>query len=86
VDSHELYDLGHLYEGAVAHYQATGKRTLLDVYAQQGDALYVNLFVASQGDVKMDGAGTVSLVQETRYPWSGGFPPRRARIHSERGA
>ena len=25
--SHELYDLGHLYEAAVAHYQATGKRT-----------------------------------------------------------
>ena len=31
VDSHELYNLGHLYEAAVAHYQATGKRTLLDV-------------------------------------------------------
>ena len=30
-DSHELYNLGHLYEAAVAHYQATGKRTLLDV-------------------------------------------------------
>jgi DUF1680 family protein len=31
VNSHELYDLGHLYEAAVAHYQATGKRTLLDI-------------------------------------------------------
>jgi uncharacterized protein len=31
VDSHELYDLGHLYEAAAAHYQATGKRTLLDI-------------------------------------------------------
>ncbi|MGE5244672.1 MAG: glycoside hydrolase family 127 protein [Betaproteobacteria bacterium] len=29
--SHELYNQGHLYEAAVAHYQATGKRTLLDV-------------------------------------------------------
>jgi DUF1680 family protein len=29
--SHELYNLGHLYEAAVAHHQATGKRTLLDV-------------------------------------------------------
>ncbi len=29
--SHELYNLGHLYEAAVAHYQATGKRNLLDV-------------------------------------------------------
>src|SRR6266480_1950664 len=31
VDSHELYDLGHLYEAAVAYYQATGKRSLLDI-------------------------------------------------------
>ncbi len=29
--SHELYNVGHLYEAAVAHFQATGKRTLLDV-------------------------------------------------------
>src|SRR5436309_14231734 len=29
VDSHELYELGHLYEAAAAHYQATGKRSLL---------------------------------------------------------
>jgi hypothetical protein len=30
-ESHELYNLGHLYEAAVAHFQATGKRSLLDV-------------------------------------------------------
>lgn len=29
--SHELYNLGHLYEAAVAHFQATGKRSLLNV-------------------------------------------------------
>jgi hypothetical protein len=29
--SHELYNVGHLYEAAVAHFEATGKRTLLDV-------------------------------------------------------
>jgi DUF1680 family protein len=29
--SHELYNAGHLIEAAVAHYQATGKRSLLDV-------------------------------------------------------
>ncbi len=29
--SHELYNIGHLYEAAAAHYPATGKRTLLDV-------------------------------------------------------
>lgn len=31
LNSHELYNSGHLYEAAVAHYQATGKRSLLDV-------------------------------------------------------
>ena len=30
-DMHELYCAGHLIEAAVAHYRATGKRTLLDV-------------------------------------------------------
>lgn len=37
--SHELYNLGHLYEAAVAHYQATGKRTLLDVALKSADLL-----------------------------------------------
>jgi DUF1680 family protein len=39
VNSHELYDLGHLYEAAVAHYQATGKRTLLDIALKTADLL-----------------------------------------------
>ena len=30
-ESHELFLAGHLYEAAVAHYQATGRKTLLDV-------------------------------------------------------
>jgi len=38
-DSHELYNLGHLFEAAVAHYQATGKRTLLDVAIRAADLL-----------------------------------------------
>jgi len=37
--SHELYNMGHLYEAAVAHYQATGKRTLLDVAIKNADFL-----------------------------------------------
>jgi DUF1680 family protein len=35
--SHELYNLGHLYEAAAAHYQATGKRTLLDIALKSAD-------------------------------------------------
>jgi len=39
VDSHELYNLGHLYEAAAAHYLATGKRTLLDVAIRTANLL-----------------------------------------------
>jgi DUF1680 family protein len=35
--SHELYNAGHLYEAAVAHYQATGKRSLLAVALKNAD-------------------------------------------------
>lgn len=38
-DSHELYDLGHLFEAAVAHHLATGKRTLLNVAVKAADLL-----------------------------------------------
>src|SRR5262245_9771833 len=41
------------------------------VYAQQGATLYVNLFVNSNGEIKMDNGRTVKMVQETRYPWDG---------------
>ena len=37
--SHELYNLGHLYEAAAAHYAATGKRTLLDISLRTADLL-----------------------------------------------
>jgi DUF1680 family protein len=35
--SHELYNSGHLYEAAVAHFQSTGKRSLLDVAIRNAD-------------------------------------------------
>src|SRR5205085_7297562 len=38
-DSHELYEIGHLTEAAVAYYQATGKRALLDVAVKCADLL-----------------------------------------------
>ncbi len=37
--SHELYNLGHLYEAATAYYQATGKRPLLDIALKSADLL-----------------------------------------------
>ena len=41
--SHELYNAGHLYESAVAHFQATGKRTFLNVAIKNANLL-VNTF------------------------------------------
>ena len=37
--SHELYNLGHMVEGAIAHYQATGERTFLDIAMRYADCV-----------------------------------------------
>jgi hypothetical protein len=37
--SHEFYNLGHLCEAAVAHYQATGKRNFLDIAIKYADVV-----------------------------------------------
>ena len=37
--SHELYNAGHLYEAAAAHFMATGKRNLLDIALRNADLL-----------------------------------------------
>ncbi|MDE6377251.1 MAG: glycoside hydrolase family 127 protein, partial [Duncaniella sp.] len=37
--SHEFYNLGHMVEGAVAHYQATGKRNFLDIAMRYADCV-----------------------------------------------
>jgi hypothetical protein len=41
------------------------------VYAQRGDALYINLFAASTADIKLDNGRQLKLAQETNYPWNG---------------
>lgn len=46
--SHELYNFGHLYEAAIAHHEATGKRTLLDVALKNA-----NLVAATFGPDKL---------------------------------
>ncbi len=37
--SHEFYNLGHMVEGAIAHYQATGKLTFLDIAIRYADCV-----------------------------------------------
>ncbi len=38
--SHELYNSGHMYEAAVAHYRATGEKSFLDVATKNADLIY----------------------------------------------
>ena len=37
--SHELYNLGHMVEAAIAHYQATGSRKFLDIAIRYADCV-----------------------------------------------
>jgi len=49
VHSHELYNVGHMYEAAIAYYRATGKKKLLDV--AEKSAQHINK-VIFEGDPK----------------------------------
>jgi len=47
--SHELYNIGHLYEAAVAYFQATGKRKLLDVAIKSAKHVNKVFFIGTDG-------------------------------------
>ncbi|HTM27421.1 MAG TPA: beta-L-arabinofuranosidase domain-containing protein, partial [Vicinamibacterales bacterium] len=53
------------------------------VYAHRGDTLYVNLFAGGKATVETAPGKSVTLVQDTRYPWDGDVritvTPDRAR-------
>jgi len=46
--SHELYNVGHMYEAAVAHFQATGKRSFLAI-AEKNAGLLLRTFGTGPG-------------------------------------
>lgn len=50
INSHELYNSGHLYEAAVAHYKATGKHSLLNVAIKNAD-LICKVFGPNEGQI-----------------------------------
>lgn len=73
VMSHELYNVGHLYEAAVAHYQATGKRSLLDIALKNADLL-LTLFgpdgihdVPGHQEIEMGLVRLARVTGETKY-------------------
>jgi len=58
---HELYNVGHMYEAAVAHFQATGKRSLLRVAIKNAD-LICDVFGPGEGQiVDVPGCQTIEI-------------------------
>ncbi len=53
--SHELYNLGHMIEGAVAHYQATGKRNFLDIAIKYADCVCAAIGLGKGQIIKVPG-------------------------------
>ena len=60
-DSHELYNLGHLYEAAVAHHRATGKRNLLDVAVKSADFINETFGPAENQEKRVPGHEEIEI-------------------------
>ena len=54
INSHELYNSGHLIESAVAHYRATGKKSFLNVAIKNAD-LVCSTFGPNEGQIHRPG-------------------------------
>jgi uncharacterized protein len=71
--SHELYNVGHLYEAAVAHHLATGKRTLLDVALKSADLVRhefgpaASHYVPGHQEIEIGLAKLFRVTHEARY-------------------
>ena len=75
-DHHELYCFGHLTEGAIAYYQATGKRKLLDAACRFADYIDSRFGTA---DGKLHGypgheIAEMALVNSPRPPANSAMP------------
>lgn len=57
IHSHELYNMGHFYEAAVAYYQATGKNNLLRIAEKHAHHIYKVFF---EGDPAYNGGKPVN--------------------------
>ena len=53
--SHEFYNLGHMVEAAIAHYQATGRRNFLDIAIKYADCVEREIGDAPGKQLKVPG-------------------------------
>jgi DUF1680 family protein len=71
--SHEFYNVGHMYEAAVAHYLATGSRTFLDVAVKNADLIYEvcitqgNDYVPGHQEIEIGLAKLYRITGDDRY-------------------
>ncbi|GCE31575.1 hypothetical protein KDA_70590 [Dictyobacter alpinus] len=70
-DNHELYGAGHMIEAAVAHFQTTGKRTLLDAMCRYADHIAAT-FGTGPGQLRgYDGHQEIELALVKLYEVTG---------------
>ncbi|MFC5469221.1 glycoside hydrolase family 127 protein [Cohnella suwonensis] len=70
-DDHELYCAGHLIEAAVAYYEATGKRKVIDIMSRYADHM-VDVFGRKPGQIRgYDGHPEIELALVRLYRVTG---------------
>ena len=70
-DSHEFYNLGHMIDGAVAHYQATGKRNFLDIAIKYADCVEREIGDAPGKQIKVPGHQIAEMALAKLYMVTG---------------
>lgn len=70
-DNHRLYTAGHVFEAAVAHYRATGRRDLLDIACRYADHV-AGVFGPGEGRIRgYDGHPEIELALVKLYRATG---------------
>jgi DUF1680 family protein len=69
--SHEFYNLGHMIEGAIAHYRATGKRNFLDIAIRYADCVEREIGDAPGKQVKVPGHQIAEMALAKLYLTTG---------------
>lgn len=66
-DSHELYNVGHLYEAAISYFEASGKTNLLDIALKNADYLCETFGQGKRNDIPGHQEIEIGLVKLYRY-------------------
>lgn len=70
--SHELYNLGHMIEGAIAHYQATGSRKFLDIAIRYADCVCREIGYGEGQIIRVPGHQIAEMALAKLYLVTGG--------------